>query len=171
MCYLKALSRFFGCLSNISGYIAVVLMGSAVILVMMEVIRRAIFHSSFLWTFEISAWLVVGVVYMGLSYALKTGGHVRVTLITARLSPRVQHLLQIPLAAIGSGLMAYLATYVFQRMLLNITRHVTGMSVIEPPLFTIYLVAFIGLCIFVLQFIGVIFDSIIFLKEGESQPN
>ena len=172
MGYLKSISRKISLASLIAAYITAVLFGMLVILVMAEIIRRAVFGSSFLWTFELSSWLLVGIAFMGLAYTLKTGGHVRVTLVSSRLAPRVQNLLEIVLCGIGLAFAVYLATYIFRGLLSTYTMNVRGLSVLEPPIYVIWVAAFIGLCFFSLQFVGIMLERIVALKQGgESQPH
>ena len=166
MGYLKRISDKISRASLIAAYVTAVMFGMLVILVMAEIIRRAVFGSSFLWTFELSSWLLVGIAFMGLAYTLKTGGHVRVTLVSSRLAPRAQNLVEIVLSGIGLAFTAYLATYILRGTLSTYTMNVRGLSVLEPPIFVIWVVAFIGLCIFSLQFVGIMLDRIVALKQG-----
>lgn len=167
MGYLQSISRKISLASLIAAYVTAVMFGMLVILVMAEIIRRAVFGSSFLWTFELSSWLLVGIAFMGLAYTLKTGGHVRVTLVSSRLAPRGQNLLEIVLCGIGLAFTTYLATYIFRGMLSTYTMNVRGLSVLEPPIYVIWVAAFIGLCFFSLQFVGIMLDRIVALKEKE----
>lgn len=164
MLRMETISRKISLASTIGLYIAVALLGLLVMLVMAEIIRRAIWGSSFLFTFELSEWLMVGLVFMGLAYTLKTGAHVRVVLVTSHLKPKVQNLLEIVASGIGLSLIVYFAIHIFQGMLIAYRLGLRGTSVLQPPVYLIWGVAFIGLCLFSVQFIGVMFERIISSK-------
>ena len=166
---LKSISHRISFVSSIVGYISGVLFGSIILLVLAEVLARSIFSKSLLITTEMSGWLMVGAGFTAFAYALKTGAHIRVTLLFSRLPQRVQTLLGIPLSVIGFLWTIYYAVYFFQEMVFAYARDMRGMSIIRPPLFILWLVAFIGLCFFALQFIGNLCETIITLKENKEK--
>lgn len=156
---LRRLSEGIDRISLCGAYVAITLCGILILLVLAEIINRSVFGSSFLWTFEISSWLLVGFTFMGMGYTLGTGGHVRVTLVSSRLTARIQAQLELVLSAVGTGFIVFLAVYVLKGMISNYTMNTRGLSVLEPPMFVIWAVAFLGLCVFALQFIGLAFKS------------
>ena len=97
---LKRLSTIINRISLYAAYAAGICGVLLVVLVLAEIVRRTFFNSSFLWTFEISSWLLVAFAFMGMGYTLQSGGHVRVTLLTSRLSGRIQTWLDLILSLI-----------------------------------------------------------------------
>lgn len=72
--------------------IAAVLM---MILVTVSVLARYVLNEPFSFTEEISGYLVMFMVFMGLGYTFRTGGHIRTDLFTGRVSPGVRRWLDL----------------------------------------------------------------------------
>ena len=167
---MKTLKRISAIISRISLYAAYVAGGCAtvlVVLVLAEIIRRSFFNSSFLWTFEISSWLLMAFAFLGMGYTLQSGGHVRVTLLTSRLPKRVQNWLNLVLSVISAGMFSYFTIYLFEGMVSAYQMGEVGTSVLEPPVYLIWAAAVVGLIIFSLQFVGIALDSLIKIGEPE----
>jgi len=164
---LKRLSAVINRISLYAAYAAGICGAVLVVLVLAEIVRRTFFNSSFLWTFEISSWLLVAFAFMGMGYTLQSGGHVRVTLLTSRLPGRVQTWLDIFLSLIGAFIFAYLSIFFFEGMISNYEVGAVGISTLEPPVFIIWAAAVVGLSIFSLQFVGLFLESLIKIGQGE----
>lgn len=50
------------------------------------VVARRVFHAPLLFVEEVSGYLVLAIVFLGLAYTLKDGGHIRVDVVLGRLS-------------------------------------------------------------------------------------
>jgi len=113
MIHLRKVYDFINRISLYGAYLAAVMGGLLILVVLAEIVRRTVFGSSFLWTFEISSWLLVGFAFMGMGYTLQSGGHVRVTLLTNRLSEMSRTRLDMALALVGAGMFGYLSVFFF----------------------------------------------------------
>jgi TRAP-type C4-dicarboxylate transport system permease small subunit len=157
-------------ISRWAAYAASLLGGLLVLLVLAEVVRRSVLGSSFLWAFEMSSWLLVAFIFLGMAYTLQTGGHVRVQLLTDRLSKRTRECLELIQALCGAGLFGFLSFYVFKGAISNFETDSRGLSELNPPLCIIWGVAFLGLSLFTLQFIGIFLDRLsVMRREGTSR--
>ncbi|MBW2031085.1 MAG: TRAP transporter small permease [Deltaproteobacteria bacterium] len=155
MIHLRKVYDFINRISLYGAYLAAVMGGLLILVVLAEIVRRTVFGSSFLWTFEISSWLLVGFAFMGMGYTLQSGGHVRVTLLTNRLSEMSRTRLDMALALVGAGMFGYLSVFFFENMVSNYEVDARGLSILEPPVFIIWAAGFFGLVMFSLQFLGV----------------
>ena len=164
---IKRISTIINRISLYAAYAAGICATLLVVLVLAEICRRTFFNSSFLWTFEISSWLLVAFAFLGMGYTLQSGGHVRVTLLTSRLPELVQTWLELILSLIGAGMFIYFAFFLFEGMVSAYQMGEVGTSVLEPPVFLIWAAGFVGLGIFSLQFVGVFLESLIKLKLKE----
>jgi TRAP-type C4-dicarboxylate transport system permease small subunit len=50
------------------------------------VVARRAFNTPFLFVEELSGYVVLGIVFLGLAYTLRTGGHIRVDIVHDRLA-------------------------------------------------------------------------------------
>jgi len=79
---------------------------------------------------------------------------VRVQILTDRLSEKTREYLELIHSLLGAGLFGFLSVYVLRGALSNFETDARGLSELDPPLYIIWGVAFLGLTLFSLQFIG-----------------
>lgn len=168
---IKRISAIINRISLYAAYVAGVCATLLVMLVLAEIIRRTFFNSSFLWTFEISSWLLVAFAFLGLGYTLQSGGHVRVTLLVSRLPEQVQTWLELILSLVGAAMYIYFTIFLFEGMVSAYQMGEVGTSVLEPPIYLIWAAAVAGLSTFSLQFVGIFLESLIKLREREVPTN
>ena len=82
-------------LTVITGLIAGFAILAMTVLIAMDVTLRYGFNAPTKWVDEISLYLMVVAVFIGLSYTLKEKGHIRVEFIVERLSRRVRNWLTV----------------------------------------------------------------------------
>jgi TRAP-type C4-dicarboxylate transport system permease small subunit len=71
------------------GYVSGWLVPAMMLLVAVEVFMRYVLHDAAMVADEFSAYMLVGLSYMGLAYTWRQGGHVRITLLVSRLPVKV----------------------------------------------------------------------------------
>lgn len=76
--FCDKINAFFGALSGI--FVTII-----ALIVTYEIIMRAIFRSPTMWVLEMSIYLCIGGVFLGLGYAEKEKSHIHVDLVTLRL--------------------------------------------------------------------------------------
>ena len=72
-------------ISNFFGYVSGWLVPCMMVLVAVEVFMRYVLHNPAMVADEFSAYMLVGLSYLGLAYTWRNGGHVRITLLVSRL--------------------------------------------------------------------------------------
>jgi len=72
-------------IADFFGYVSGWLVPSMVLLVAVEVFMRYVLHDPAMVADEFSAYMLVGLSYMGLAFTWRQGGHVRITLLVSRL--------------------------------------------------------------------------------------
>lgn len=95
MIWLRSLNRFAQWLAVAGAYVA-----AAGILIMtvgltLDVSVRYIFGAGTKYATELSGYIVVGVVFLGLAYTHLTKGHIEIDFVVKRLSPRPQRWLRL----------------------------------------------------------------------------
>ncbi len=102
------MERFWGCYSRGLGWIvrAANLVSAACVLILMvlvvaDIFGRYLFNSPVPMAYEVGSFLMVFVVFLGLAYTQKMGAHIRVEILTLRLSPRARDVLDILASVLG----------------------------------------------------------------------
>ena len=94
-------SRIIGTISKIGGYFSGVLVLLMMCLIMYEVFMRYVLNSAPSIADSISAYMYVAVVFTGLAYTWKEGGHVRVEFLVSRLSTKISKWLRLAMLLIA----------------------------------------------------------------------
>ncbi len=87
---LNKIEKFVEKCSDIGALLSSVFMILIVALILLEIFLRTFFKTSTLISDEYSAYFFVAVVMLGLSYTFKENGHIRITIILSRLSPKLE---------------------------------------------------------------------------------
>lgn len=61
-----------------------------ILLLVVDVVGRYIFHKSTLISYDLTAYYLVGITYLGAAYALREGSHIRITVVTDTIRPRTR---------------------------------------------------------------------------------
>ena len=92
-------------------YTACTLLVFAMLLVCTDVMRRYIMNKSLGWSVEITEFILVGIVSLGMAWLLREEGHVKVDIVQNWLSPRARNLLIGITSAIGAIAVLLIAYY------------------------------------------------------------
>lgn len=112
---------------------------------------RTLTGTSLTFTEELSQFLIIGVTFVGLSYAAGRGRHIRMTALYDQLSERNRKLLMISIATLTSLLMFTLAGYSLRYI--ATVRFLQSVSpVLQVPLHLVYLVVPLGLILAAIQY-------------------
>lgn len=98
MKYLRTLNSWFAFAGALVGSISLLIMMS---LITIDVLSRNLFNSPILGIDHITAYLLVVIVFMGLGYAFEKGSHIKVDVITLRLSQMVNRRLEFGVYVVG----------------------------------------------------------------------
>jgi TRAP-type C4-dicarboxylate transport system permease small subunit len=94
----KLFNFFFGIMDRvvvIGGNAGAVLVLVIVFLTMYEITLRYVFNNAPMIADEITAYMLVAVVSLGLAYRWREGGHVKVEALTSHLSPKARYWLRL----------------------------------------------------------------------------
>lgn len=86
---LKGIDRICGFAAGI----AAVLLAALFVLGISEIILRSVFAISLSFSAEYAGYFLVLVLFLGSGWTLSTGGHIRVTLLSEHVSPKVARVL------------------------------------------------------------------------------
>ena len=164
----KVLERFAEITHRISvasGWIAIVAMWAMTAIIGAEIISRTFFKTSLVFVLDVSKWLLVALVLMGLAWTLKAGGHVRIGLLSSHLSQRNQSWLLVCLSAIGAVTFAFIAAYAFRGAVNYYVMGVETATLMRLPLWWGWTPLFVGSALLALQFVATIAENLVSLRS------
>lgn len=160
------IQRWNSILSIISG---IALIGLAS-LIFLEVFLRFLFNRPIPGVVEVGALLLAYIIFFPQAYTLATGGHVQMTLVTNRMSPRAQ-------------LISQIITGLFGFLLLSVLTYKSGLyfwdsfvirekmrAVIALPWYVGKFAMPVGLFFFTLQFLNMLLLSLYKLVRKKEAP-
>lgn len=94
-------------LYNSSGFLAGLFIIAIVVLIMAQIVGRwfGILVPS---TEDFSGWFLGASSFLALAYTLRTGGHIRVNILIRHFGPRLRHLQEVSVLAIGLALTTFM---------------------------------------------------------------
>jgi len=82
---------------------------------------------------EMSAYLLVAITFIGLSYALRTGSHIEVTVVRDRLSPKARWVLTIVTSVTATIFCGWLTWITLNVAIESLTQNTTSITIIRTP--------------------------------------
>jgi C4-dicarboxylate transporter, DctQ subunit len=126
-----------------------------------EVVRRYFFNAPTSWSLEITEYLLVFCIYLGMAYSIKTGAHVSVPLVYARFSKTKQRLFDMANSIL---LLIFWLILLWQTLILAIEyllKNIRSETILATPLFYPMLLVVIGSLTSCLQAILNIYDNFV----------
>lgn len=147
------MNRFLNVIDRITGktlWAMYLLIPMSAILIY-EIIIRTAYHTPTIWSFETSAFIFGAFFILAMAYTLKSGGHVSVDIVTAKMSGKARKYL----ALMASGVILFVAAVVVARGIphaisATITREGSA-SYWNPVLFPIRWVMVLGYILLLLE--------------------
>lgn len=91
-------------LGQIEGAVAGMLLALGLGIVMLEIVSRALANASFLWSEELSRYVLIWITYFGAAAVTRDKGHIRVEILIDRLDPTARRIVEVPRRAVMSCL-------------------------------------------------------------------
>lgn len=137
--------------SRIGAWLSALAMLVIVALISVEIGARSLFSSSTLIADEYSGYLMVAVVMLGLSYTFAEGGHIRINILTSRLSGWPARVLDV-LVALAALLMC--AFFLYHAVLMvydSFSYDMRADSISETPVYMPQIMIVVGFTFLTLQ--------------------
>ena len=141
-------------MSSASGYVCTFCVVVILFLILTDVTLRGTIGKSILVAEELGGYLIVAITFLGLSYTLRMGRHVRVQMITQRLSLRVRYILHLITTMLSIGV---IGVGVWQTYVLTWNSYqdeVISLGILHTPQYIPQLVMIVGMFLFGLQAIA-----------------
>ncbi|WP_260287153.1 TRAP transporter small permease [Peribacillus aracenensis] len=125
---MSKILRFIHVISSTATYLSGFLIFLMIIFVFLSVVARYIFNSPFSFTEELTGYIVIFAICMGLGYTFRTNGHIRTTILFDRLPSRYKKgftLIGLVLSFLWSVVMLVAAKSLIAKYLTNETVSIT----------------------------------------------
>ena len=162
---LNAYSRFLNVLTKILKAILVVFLSAMVLIMIYQVIMRYVFSDAPSWCEELTLYIGIFSIMLGLGIASRSDSHLQVDFLTRLYKPRVRCFMAALWSVVTIILMALFATYSISLMV----NHATARSVTLPiTMKQIYAAFPIGSAILILYSIEIAARNLVgFFHNGE----
>lgn len=148
--YIRAVTL----LSRVTGLVAALMIGGAVLVICDLVVERYILNLNTIWQIDMVTYLIVAATFIGSAYVLMTRGHVNVDLVPLHVSPATRYWLAIVTSAFAMGFVIVLfvltSAYWYQSWILDWHSD----TVWRSPLWIPYFAMPVGLGLLLLQYIA-----------------
>jgi TRAP-type C4-dicarboxylate transport system permease small subunit len=160
---LRKLINFVNRASLLGAYIGSAACSLMVLLCLAEVFSRTFLNISIVISTELLPWFLVCMVFIGISWTLRIGGHVEITVVTEHLPPKVKKWLNISTYIIGILSFGFFCAWVWEGLKEN---YVGGTIGFNFPLWWAWVPMFIGSIVFMLQLLAMLLDNILSLNQA-----
>ena len=162
---LRAILDGIDVLGRLDGWMGAACLVALTCLMLGEVLVRAL-SDIFPWVpadipvaWEYGSYLMAAAFTFGAAMTLRAGGHIRVTLVLARIGPKARRWLETLLAALGVAFSGYLAVAMVNFTWRSFVSEQVSISSATPLWIPQSLVTF-GICLLVMQFIARFFQAL-----------
>ena len=144
---LDGISKHTG---NVSRTFSIVMLLGMVLLITVDIIGRALGNATKVAD-EISRYMLVGIIFVGLAHTQRAERHIEVDLLTRYLPKRLRGPLALAALFIGTAFVWWLFIYTVPNVINNYSHHVTSLSYIDVPMWIPHLLVPLGLGLLAMQ--------------------
>lgn len=147
---MKKIVHMFDSLQNLGAYLSSVLIVLLVLLVLVEIVIRSFFDTSTMIADEYSGYLYLAIIFLALGYAFKEEAHIRITIITTRLSQAKLKIIDVIASVLALCILVFA---IYRTALFTYDAYALDMlseAVSQTPLYLTQVVMPIGLILFFL---------------------
>ena len=144
---LDGISKHVG---NVSRTFAIVMLLGMILLITVDIIGRALGNATMVAD-EISRYMLVGIIFVGLAHTQRAERHIEVDLLTRYLPKRLRGPLALAALFIGTAFVWWLFIFTVPNVINNYSHHVTSLSYIDVPMWIPHLLVPLGLGLLALQ--------------------
>lgn len=134
--------------------VAAALTLSIAVVIISEIIARSVFNYSFSFAWEYSAYAMGTAMFCGMAFTLRTGGHIRVSLLASALPEKVSKAVDVLCTIVAIGFSGYISLALTELAWRSFLSGSTSPSVTATPLVIPQGVIALGAILLTLQFIA-----------------
>lgn len=125
----KEKSKFFRILNNIEGAIIVIMFAIMVATIFLQIIMRFAFNNSLVWSEELGKFIFVWISWLGISIGERKNEHIKITLVTDKLSPKLQKMFEVISYLVLLTILAVTFYYAFTLIIFQIDVRYAGIKI------------------------------------------
>ena len=156
-----SVGRWAGSVGGMCGAVFIFLM---TLLITVDVIGRAFGTPTYVAT-ELSGYLLIGIVFLGLAYTQRKGRHIKIIMLTERLPPRKRQLLEIATLIVALTFISWFTWSTFGPVIQNYVLKATSLTFIHTPLWIPYAFVAVGLAVLGIELMIELIREITSLKK------
>lgn len=141
-------------LSDVGGYAAGAMSVLLTALIAVSVIFRRVFNSPLLFTEEISGYMMVALVFLGLAYTMKKESHVRADILLSHVPPQARAVLETIATVLGLGFAGLLLAGTWRLVAEFYTQQTLSFRTLQTPLWIPGSLLVIGAALLILQLLA-----------------
>ena len=161
---MKAFIRIVSAASRVGGFVAIILVATAAVIVSEMVFLRYVMNASTIWQTEFVTYALVAATFLGSPYVLLEKGHVNIDILQKLSGPRLRLGLEIASGVIGLTFCLLFAWSGWHHFYEAWANNWTTDTVWAPTLWILLLPIPAGIGLLCLQYVAEI------LKLGEDRP-
>jgi len=137
-------------LATFGASLSALLIVALVVLIMVEIIGRSFFDYSTMLADEYSGYFYLAAIFLGLAYTFNEGGHIRISIVTGRLSRNAKRWADIIAGLMTLAILLFALYYSWNFMIESKEMEMLSEGVSETPLYLTQIPIVIGLALFAL---------------------
>ena len=158
------MKKFINALNKTEEVTLVVMFALMVAIIFIQVVMRKLNHSLY-WSEELGKFLFIWISWLGISIGEKRGEHIKITILTDKFSPKVQHILNIISELIVIFICVVTVYYSVQLVSSQMGTHYTGIKI---SVSWGYLAVALGCACMILRSLGMCFMSLKNINSGRT---
>lgn len=135
-------------IENWSGRVSALLIFVCVVLITADIAARGIWRKSLVFADEFSAYLFVGIVFLGLAYTARGGAHIAVDLVVGRFAGLRKAISETVARVLALAYVTTLLWFSWRFVLSTIALGTRSATVMHTPMFVPQLLVLLGLAVF-----------------------
>ena len=151
---MKLFLKFVDRLSNLGAYLSSFLYLALVSLILTEIFLRAIFNKSTMIADEYSGYFYLASVFFGLGYTFKENAHIRINIITSKLSKKANRFTDIFAGSVTLGVVIFILYRITLLTMDSYSFEILSEGVSETPIYLTQIPMIVGIFIFALAVFG-----------------
>ncbi len=153
---MKFFIKFEKRLSGLGAFLSALFVIALVLLILTEIFSRTFFDRSTMLADEYSGYFYLASVFLGLGYTFSQKAHIRINILTARLSSDTRRYFDIFAGTITFGVIAFIFYRVTLMMMDAYSFDILSEGVSETPIYLTQIPMIIGSFIFVISLMAFI---------------
>lgn len=133
--YIYYYKKILSALTYSAAFLAGLCILATALIIVYEIIMRGLFKSPTEWVLEVSTYLILSAGFLGIAVAYRERSHVKVSVLTERLSPTKQRYMDIFTSILSILLFLILMTESADLVQESLAMHRLSPSTLQVPLF------------------------------------